>query len=118
MADQSTAASTSHLKTFSDVANAAAQEPALMGRPKSRRMSYGGGGDPGASLGLASKSFGAESEAQDMPAFMARELQQLNSKLESVVAALGSLGQRQGRIESELLAMNRPPKPGNRDLEA
>ena len=71
-----------------------------------------------ASLGLASKSFGAESEAQDMPAFMARELQQLNSKLESVVAALGSLGQRQGRIESELLAMNRPPKPGNRDLEA
>ena len=56
--------------------------------------------------------------AQDMPAFMARELKQLNSKLESVVAALGSLGQRQGRIESELLAMNRPPKPGNRDLEA
>ena len=46
------------------------------------------------------------------------ELKQLNSKLESVVAALGSLGQRQGRIESELLAMNRPPKPGNRDLEA
>ena len=113
MADQSTAAPNSELKTFSDVANAvmssqqqALGPPALMGRSKQRRMSQ-------TNAALASNSFGAEDK---IPTAMERELKQLNSKLASVVAALGSLGQRQERIEGELRTLSNSPKPTIREV--
>ena len=48
--------------------------------------------------------------------FFAVALKQLNSKLASVVAALGSLGQRQERIEGELRTLSNSPKPTIREV--